>query len=194
MFDTWQRDLEGEKSVGVLMFDLSAAFDLLDHGILLRKLTNLNFSPHSVKWISSFMSERVQQVQIGSSISPKRQLEVGVPQGSVLSPLLFLLYISDVQEWVAEATIHGYADDTMLSMSSHNMNSLTVGLETAADKVLTYMADNELVANPKKTKFLLMRGKHHKKWPETTIRVGGDSVKESTHERLLGVTVSNNLK
>jgi hypothetical protein len=49
MFDTWQRDLEGEKIVGVLMFDLSAAFDLLDHGILLRKLTSLNFSPHSVK-------------------------------------------------------------------------------------------------------------------------------------------------
>jgi hypothetical protein len=77
---------------------------------------------------------------------------------------------------------------------THNMNSLTVGLETAADKVLTYMAANKLVANPKKTKFLLMRGKHHKKWPETRIRVGGDSVKESTHERLLGVTVSNNLK
>jgi hypothetical protein len=194
MFDTWQRDLEGEKSVGVLMFNLSAAFDLLDHGILLRKLTSLTFSPHSVKWISSFMSERVQQVQNGSSISPKRQLEVGVPQGSVLSPLLFLLYISDVQEWVPEATIHGYADDTTLSMSSHNMNSLTVGLETAADKVLTYMAANKLVSNPKKTKFLRMRGKHHKKWPETTIRVGGDIVKESTHERLLGVIVSNNLK
>jgi hypothetical protein len=79
-------------------------------------------------------------------------------------------------------------------MSSLDMISLKLGLETAADKVLIYMADNKLVANPKKTKFLLMRGKHHKKCPATTIRVGGDSVTESTHEKLLGVTVSNNLK
>jgi retron-type reverse transcriptase len=194
MFDTWQKELEKKNSIGVLMFDLSAAFDLLDHNILKRKLTSLNFDPHSVQWINSFMSERVQQVQIGGSISPKRQLEAGVPQGSILSPLLFLLYICDIQEWVPEATIHGYADDTTLTMSSPNMNSLKLGLETAADKVLIYMAANKLVANPQKTKFLLMRGIHHKKWPETSIRVGGDSIKESTHEKLLGVTVSNDLK
>jgi hypothetical protein len=81
------------------------------------------------------------------------------------------LYICDIQEWVPEATIHGYADETTLTMSSPNMNSLKLGLE-----------------------FLLMRGMYHKKWTETSIRVGDDKVKESTHEKLLGVTVSNNLK
>jgi hypothetical protein len=79
-------------------------------------------------------------------------------------------------------------------MSAPDMYSLKLGLATAADKVLIYMAANKLVANPNKTKFLLMRGKHHKKWPETTIRVGGDSIKESTHEKLLGFKVSNDLK
>jgi hypothetical protein len=109
-------------------------------------------------------------------------------------PLYCSSCICDIQEWVPEATIHGYADDTTLTMSSPNINSLKLGLETAADKVLIYMAANKLVANPQKTKFLLMRGIHHKKWPETSIRVGGDSIKESTHEKLLGVTVSNDLK
>jgi hypothetical protein len=108
---------------------------------------------------------------VGKTLSPERNLSVGVPQGSVLSPLLTLLYISDIGEWIESATVTGYADDTSLTMSSQDMTSLLRNLETEANNVLQYMAVNKLVANPGKTKFLMIRGKSYKKWPEVSIKV-----------------------
>jgi retron-type reverse transcriptase len=194
MFDQWQQAMENEQSSGVMLFDLSSAFDTLDHDILTRKLSSLNFCAHSVKWVTSFLKGRVQQVVVGKTLSPEINLSVGVPQGSVLSPLLFLLYISDIGEWIKSATITGYADDTSLTMSSQDMTSLLKNLETEANSVLQYMAVNKLVANPGKTKFLLIRGKSHKKWPEVSIKVGNKSVKESPSETVLGIIVNNKLQ
>jgi retron-type reverse transcriptase len=194
MYDQWQQAMEKEQSTGALIFDLSAAFDTLDHKILARKLTSLNFSDQSLMWINSFLENRVQQVQVGRTLSSERHIGVGVPQGSVISPLLFLLYISDIENWIQSASVHGYADDTTLTMSSHDMTSLLEGLEDEAGRVLQYMAVNKLVANPKKTKFLLIRGKKHKKWPPSRIKIGKDLVKESISEKILGVTMNNKLK
>jgi hypothetical protein len=194
MVDKWQQAMEKEQSTGVLQFDLSAAFDTLDHGIMARKLASLNFSDQSLKWVKSYLGGRVQQVQVGNSLSPVRHLDIGVPQGSVLSPLLFLIYISDIEEWVRSATVTGYADDTSLSMSSSDMPSLLKNLESEAAEVLTYMAVNKLVANPSKTSFLLIRGKKNKKWEETSIKIGNSPVKESACEKILGITIQNNLK
>jgi hypothetical protein len=94
MYDQWQQAMEKEQSTGALIFDLSAAFDTLDHKILARKLTSLNFSDQSLIWINSFLENRVQQVQVGRTLSLARHIGVGVPQGRVISPLMFLLYIS----------------------------------------------------------------------------------------------------
>jgi retron-type reverse transcriptase len=107
----------------VILFDLSSAFDTLDHEILAKKLTSLNFSDQSLMWVKSFLEGRQQQVQVGKAMSSVRHLEVGVPQGSVLSPLLFLLYIQDIEQWIKSASVTGYADDTSISMSSWDMKS-----------------------------------------------------------------------
>jgi retron-type reverse transcriptase len=194
MYDQWQQAMEQEQSTGVILFDLSAAFDTLDHGILARKLTSLNFSDQSLKWVKSFLEARQQQVQVGKALSSVRHLDIGVPQGSVISPLLFLLYIQDMEQWIKSASITGYADDTSLTMSSWDMESLLASLETEAAMILDYMAVNKLVANADKTKFLLIRGKRHKKWPEVKIKVGNSIVNESQSEKILGVTVNNKLK
>jgi hypothetical protein len=193
MVDDWEEALEREESVGVLLFDLSAAFDTLDPDILLEKLKP-NFSLRTVNWISSYMAGREQQVQVGSKLSAKRSVEVGVPQGSVLGPLLFLLYISDIHEWVGQVSVVGFADDTTVSFSSKNISHLVESLEHEATRVLDYMSRNKLVANAKKTGFLLIRGKGHKKWPKTSVNVGSESVVESECQKILGVQVSNNLK
>jgi hypothetical protein len=194
MFDTWQQAMEDGKSTGVLLFDLSAAFDTLDHRILEGKLSSLNFSPHSIKWVSSFLQGRTQKVMVGKTLSPEIHISVGVPQGGVLSPLLFLLYVSDIEDWIQSAAVHSYADDTTLTVSSKDMSSLLQNLEREAERVLQFMAVNKLVANPAKTSFILIRGKDHKKWPETSIKIGNSSVKESVSEKVLGVTVNNKLK
>jgi hypothetical protein len=83
----------------------------------------------------------------------------------VLSPLLFLLYIQDMEQWIKSASITGYADDTSLTMSSWDMKSLLTNLVAEAAMILEYMTVNKLVANAEKSKFLLIRRKRHKKWP-----------------------------
>jgi hypothetical protein len=135
MVDKWQQAMVKEQNTGVLQFDLSAAFDTLDHGIMARKLASLNFSDKSLKWVKYYLRGRVQQVQVGNSLSSVRHLDIGVPQGSVLSPLLFLIYISEIEEWVRSATVTGYADDTSLTMSSSDMPSLLKNLESEACSV-----------------------------------------------------------
>jgi retron-type reverse transcriptase len=87
MFDQWQQAMERVQSTGVILFDLSSSFDTLDHEILAKKLASLNFSDQSLKWVKSFLEGRKQQVQVGKALSSVRHLELGVPQGSVLSPL-----------------------------------------------------------------------------------------------------------
>jgi hypothetical protein len=194
MVDGWLEALDRGESVGVLLFDLTAAFDTLDPAILLEKLKSRNFSSRTVNWISSYMAGREQQVQVGSKLSDKRSVEVGVPQGSVLGPLLFLLYISDIHNWVGPVNVVGFADDTSVSFSSKNISNLVETLELEASRVLDYMSRNKLVANAKKTGFLLIRGKGCKKWPITSVNVGSDPVVESQCLKILGVQVSNNLK
>jgi hypothetical protein len=194
MVDSWEEALERGESVGVLLFDLSAAFDTLDPPLLLEKLKRLNFSSNTVNWIQSFMSTRSQKVQVGGSLSDSRPIDLGVAQGSILGPLLFLLYVSDFESCISESEVVGYADDTSISCSSKDVQQLLKSLESEAAKVLAYFAANKLVANAKKTKFLLIRGKGAKKWPESTVSIGGELVTESMSERILGVVVSNNLK
>jgi hypothetical protein len=194
MVDSWQEALERGESVGVLLFDLSAAFDTLDPPLLLKKLESLNFSTKTVNWIKSFLTERYQEVQVGGSMSSRRPIEVGAPQGSVLSPLLFLLYVADFEKCISESRVVGYADDTSISCTSKDVKQLLKSLESEALKVMTYFADNKLVANAKKTKFLLIRGKGDKKWAESFVNIGGEQVNESRAERILGVKVTNNLK
>jgi len=84
------------------------------------------------------------------------QDSVGSPQGSLLSPLIFLIYIADVELWVDDVSVHGYADDTQSSYSSENEEDIVTRLEESAKKMLTYMASNSLSANPKKTGFMMI--------------------------------------
>ena len=112
----WAVHTEANEVTGVLLWDLSAAFDTLDVELLCKKLALYGFDKLTVAWFHSFLKNRTQKVKIGSRISKSVSLESGVPQGGILSPLIFVLYVSDLEDWLQFSKAFTYADDTSSSI------------------------------------------------------------------------------
>ena len=110
-------------SCGVFI-DLKKAFDTVDHKILLDKLYHYGFRGIVNQWFSSCLEDRTPTTQIGSFISPENNITFGVPQGSVLGPLLFLIYINDIQECSEKLQFFLFADDTNILYADNNLKSL----------------------------------------------------------------------
>jgi hypothetical protein len=139
--------------------DLSAAFDTIDHGILKERLrTSFRFSDSALTWMDSFLTSRVQLVKHGSSISRSMPITHGVPQGSVLGPLLFILYTSDLTQAVQQhgLNLHMYADDIQIYgfCPPSKKNELTTQLEACLDSLSGWFHSNRLQLNCSKTEFM----------------------------------------
>ena len=171
--------------VGVLAFDFSAAFDTIACRTLLTKLESANVTGIPLKWINSYMSGRYQRVLWNHNLSKPRPLTHGVPQGSILGPLLFLVMIADMQRSVIgdspNANLMAYADDSTLYAHAKNLDLLRVDLERLSDKMISYCQGTGLVLNKDKTQLLVSSSKKFQ------INVGSSLISASPVLKLLGV-------
>lgn len=177
----------------MLLWDLSAAFDTLDKETFIKKLELYGFDESSVKWFSSYLSNRRQIVQIGEGRSEEIILKWGSPQGAILSPLIFTIYMADIELWMEHATMFGYADDTSTTVSGKNLNEVCQKLEEDSENVLKFMASNGLVANPDKTGLLIFRNKNKQHSEQIFLKIEDNIIFESDEQKLLGMTLSKTL-
>ena len=179
--------------------DLSAAFDTIDHHILVNRLEKwYGISGSALRWLSSYLTDRCQQVKLGNQVSSGVDLPFGVPQGSVLGPLLFTMYTSPLSEIIDEKAVPHqlYADDTQVYVSFSTDDS-TVSLNRLQDclgDVQRWMFSNKLKLNPAKTEFLLIgherqRGKYLDLFP---LSLMNEPTQPSKTARNLGVTFDQN--
>ena len=125
--------------------DIKKAFDSINHGILLNKMKmRFGISSIELKWFKSYLSNREQQCSVNDQISSKKTITCGVPQGSILGPLLFLLYINDLSECLSSTTPCMYADDTQIFSSSYDANELVIKLNSDLAHVRNWLIENKL--------------------------------------------------
>ena len=117
LIENWKLNLDSKRSVGVVFLDLSKAFDSLSPDLLLAKLTAYGLSSTSISLMKSFLFGRRQRVKIGDSFSDWSMVLRGVPQGSVLGPVLFNIFVNDLHFCVTTTNVNAYADDNQLHFS-----------------------------------------------------------------------------
>ena len=150
-----------QQVTALCLLDLSAAFDTVDHSILLHRLSTwFGFNGKVISWLTSYLSSRSFVVTINSASSTPSSLSQGVPQGSVLGPLLFILYTTPLSSLISDSSVghHMYADDTQLFISfvTSEFSATILHLQATVDLVSQWMSANLLSLNQSKTEFLLI--------------------------------------
>jgi len=151
---------QGKVSILTLL-DLSAAFDTIDHGLLLSRLEHVfGVSDSALLWFSSYLSNRTQTVSINNSTSDPALLRYGVPQGSVLGPVLFVLYTAPLADIMTAHSVlhHSYADDTQLQKSADpkGFDTLVNSMQECIRDVKSWMTFNKLKLNDEKTEVMVV--------------------------------------
>lgn len=191
-----RRKLEENKINFLVLLDHSKAFDTVHHQILCKKLRYLfNFSTSSTQLIASYLTNRTQFVSVCSMSSPPLSLSRGVPQGSILGPLLFSMYINDLPQQLDYCKIHMYADDVQVYLSSpSNSTNESVNLLNAdLNKIHLWAMANGLFLNPSKSKCLLIHKKSIKPVIENDVLINGQKIPFVISAKNLGIVFNNNL-
>ena len=196
MINTWLNDIDSGKYVGAVFLDLRKAFDLVDHEILLHKLHLYHFSSKSIKLFSSYLSNRMQVIKVGNSISSTLKVTSGVPQGSILGPLLFLLYINDISYNITSGKIDLYADDSTLHESDKDLIILQNKLQINLDKIHRWCKVNNMSLHPTKSKCMIISTKNkfsQNKNLKLHLTIDNLCLENVTVQKVLGVFIDNTL-
>ena len=193
MQSEWIRNTEEGLVTGILIWDLSAAYDTVDTDLLCEKLRIYGCDTKTCDWFKSFMSNRIQRVKIGDQLSSPITLESGLPQGGILSPIIFTVYGADLEQWLQFSKAFTYADDSQTDSKDKNYEEMMKKLSIDAGNVLDFMASNGLVANASKTVFMVLNtGSNNKE--KNSIIVGECEVPQSSETKLLGMQVQDSMK
>ena len=158
LYDNFLESLDKKKITYSVFIDLSKAFDTVDHEILLKKLQRYGFRGLPLQLIQSYLTNRNQYAFVNGTKSNLRKVKCGVPQGSTLGPLLFLIYVNDLP-YVSDFTTKLFADDTVLTMANSCMRTLQHDVNKELTKIDEWMRLNKLSLNYSKTKYMLITNK-----------------------------------
>ena len=181
-----------------VLLDLSAAFDRTDHEILLERLRfRYGFSNLVLKWFTSYLIDRPQRIVLDKFSSQPRRLSCGVPQGSVLGPLLFSLYISPLEDVIMAHGLNAmmYTDDSQLYIIMRQSYRATAleDLTLCTQDIMSWNVSNMLKCNPKKTEIIHFSSRFSPANPIPSIKVGDCSVTPSNEVKDLGITLDCHL-
>ena len=198
MCDSWLSSLNNSLICGTIFLDFKKAFDLVNHDTLLRKIKLYTNNENTTALISSFLDNRMQRVLLNGKLSNPGILNTGVPQGSILGPLLFCLYINDLPLAISNPAVSCYlfADDGTLSSANTSVDKLQQVLQIEMDNVSAWSKANRMIIHPDKTKSMVItsRQKHQLSDLRLQLHVDSNKIQSVDNHKVLGVIVDKELR
>ena len=193
--DSWAMNIDRGLVNAVVFLDLKKAFDTVDHNTLLTKLQYYGLRGSCHEWFTWYLSNRTQTCLINTSMSTPKSVKCGVPQGTILGPLLFLLYINDLPNCLNYSLPRMYADDTSLTYASADLNSIDNCINYDLNRVYIWLSANKLTLNLTKTEVLLITSRQKlSTFSETpSFSINDYKIKEVSSAKSLGVLIDQNL-
>ena len=189
----WLTALDNGQEVCVVFFDIQKAFDSVPHLPLLQKLEQIGINPYILRWVQSYLTERRQFVVVEGSCSPTLQVVSGVPQGSVLGPLLFVIYLNDVADCISGGSkINLFADDIALYRIITNPDDYLT-LQADVNAIKSTLTTKYLTLNPKKCCCLFISRKRVHSIPPPCLTLGHSPLAHVSSYKYLGLTITSDL-
>ena len=181
--------------VGIASLDLSKAFDSINHDLLLQKLSKLGLGEKSLHWCKSYLTDRKQQTRFSNFTSTMETVTSGVPQGSILGPILFICFVNDLPDVFQNCKIMSYADDTQILVSAKKTTEVKQQIETLIGKAQQWYTRNSLLNNATKTEVMTISRRKNKEPFEVNIIEDGkpETLKPKSSIKVLGIYLDNEL-
>ena len=186
--ETWKEATDNNKAFGVLLTELPKAFDCLSHDLLIAKLHAYGLDLASLKILQDYLTNRKQRTKVDSFYSSWENILSGVPQGSILGPLLFNIFMCDMFLILKTTSFTGYADDNTPFVVRENTTNVIKALEDIGENLINWFSDNHMKLNTDKCHALL-----NSQGPNT-IKIGNLCIKNSSCENMLSINFDYKLK
>ena len=175
-----------------VFIDLRKAFDTVNHDILVRKLSHIGIKGNLLRWIENYLFNRAQRTFANDVLSSTAPVKCGVPQGSILGPLLFILYINDIKHHIDGVELGLYADDTVIYTHNENAHLAQKSLQEKLNGFVEWSKTNELTINSQKTKLMIFGTRSCvKKARDTSIMIGTSLIQQVPSYKYLGFTLDS---
>ncbi|MCU7800963.1 MAG: reverse transcriptase family protein [gamma proteobacterium symbiont of Lucinoma myriamae] len=194
LVDRWLKSIDNGEVIGAIFFDLRKAFDVVDHELLLQKLSFYKFSNLSLNWVKSYLANRKQCIVERDISSLLQTVKSGVPQGSVLGPVLFLLFINDMPLFTSEVCVDVYADDTTMHAASKNYKTVENKLQVGANGFKNWCRTNKMYIHLQKTMQMTIGTRRNlTRTEQIKVYLDNDLIQTVNDQKLLGVIIDNSL-
>ncbi len=187
MLEVWKKAVDRKGKAGAILTDLSKAFDCLNHNLLIAKLEAYGFDKNALLFVKDYLQNRKQRTKINGSYSSWLELLFGVPQGSILGPLLFNIFINDMFYFIKESKIANYADDNTLYTVSKTITELLNTLENETTLILDWFRKNEMKPNDDKCHLIVCNEDN------VSVTLRNEKISAAETVVLLGVKIDNKL-
>ena len=193
LYDKISAAIDSKQIALGLFIDLSKAFDTVNHESLLKKLDFFLIRGLALEWFRSYLSGRLQQVQYNGQTSMPKVIRCGVPQGCILGPLLFLIYINDLCQVSNVLDVILFADDTNIFYSHKDPNFLNTIVNTELDKLSSWFQANRLSINVKKSNFVIFKSAQNRQHLDFSFFIDNNQIDRVEEVVFLGVILDQNL-